>query len=326
MELQRAEKKTLRIDDQSKRVALQDVTCSGADAMQEVHEVQDTSRAEGRERGVGTRMPGNEVGSPIVEAAVHHVHQEHAEGPLHQELDAPRDTSQEHEEHALSAQWDTPRATSPLGARVAVEDTEVDQLAEGSSLSSAPPEVTRESSDIDTEESGDKTNQALGSECPQDEGRTYPLKRLVGRGYDSDLIRNRSLQRHAPPTSSLEPQLNPTLLQNRLAEQQGSQETLCRETEREVKAEDEQKVNEFLRSRGFKGGVNSKKSSMRKFRYPLHFAVKEQDAEMVKLLLLAGADKSLKNSSGNLPAQKAFQYSKQKKGDAASMEVLRALG
>lgn len=96
--------------------------------------------------------------------------------------------------------------------------------------------------------------------------------------------------------------------------------------EREAKAEAERKVGEFLASRGFKGGVNSKKSSMLKCSYPLHVAVKEQDAEMVKLLISAGADKSLKNSSGNTPTQKADKHSKQKKGDAVSTDVLRALG
>merc|ERR1712151_995966 len=96
--------------------------------------------------------------------------------------------------------------------------------------------------------------------------------------------------------------------------------------EAEAKANADRKVSEFLKSRGFKGDVTSKKSSMLKSTYPLHVAVKEQDAEMVKLLLSVGADKSLKNSSGYTPVQKAEQYSKQKKGDAKSTGVLRELG
>merc|ERR1739848_300951 len=95
---------------------------------------------------------------------------------------------------------------------------------------------------------------------------------------------------------------------------------------RKAKAEADKKVSEFLKSHGFKADVNSKKSSMLKYKYPLHIAVKEQDAEIVELLLLAGADKSLKNSSGYTPAQKAEQYSKHKKGDATSTEVCRLLG
>merc|ERR1712061_54357 len=93
-----------------------------------------------------------------------------------------------------------------------------------------------------------------------------------------------------------------------------SVEVACREAAeceaKKANAEADRKVNEFLKSRGFTCDVNMKKSSMRKYKYPLHIAVKEQDAEMVKLLLLAGADKSLKTSSGNTPVQKAEQYSK----------------
>merc|ERR1711972_407305 len=95
--------------------------------------------------------------------------------------------------------------------------------------------------------------------------------------------------------------------------------------DRVAKAECDRKVSEFLKSHGCKGDVNSKKSSVLKYKFPLHMAVKEQDAEIVKLLILAGADKSLKNSSGYTPAQKAEQYSKHKKGDVVSTEVLRAL-
>merc|ERR1712232_132143 len=106
------------------------------------------------------------------------------------------------------------------------------------------------------------------------------------------------------------------------------EEAARRESELKAKADADRKVSDFLKSHGFKGDVNSKKSSMLKSRYPLHVAVKEQDAEMVTLLLSAGADKSLKNSSGYTPVQKAEQYSKQKKGDArpTNWAVLRALG
>jgi len=112
-----------------------------------------------------------------------------------------------------------------------------------------------------------------------------------------------------------------------LALQQSADEAARREAaEREAKAEADRKVKEYLLSHGFKDDVNAKKSSMMKYKYPLHYAVKEQNTEMVSLLLSAGADKSLKNSSGKTPAQKAEQYTKQKKGDAISTEVIRALG
>jgi hypothetical protein len=97
-------------------------------------------------------------------------------------------------------------------------------------------------------------------------------------------------------------------------------------------------VSEFLESRGFKkDGVNQKKKSILKFRYPLHVAVKEQNVDMVKLLLESGADKSVKNSSGWTPLDKAAQYkNKMKQGSSVqssrgtqyktSISVLQALG
>merc|ERR1712232_998064 len=116
--------------------------------------------------------------------------------------------------------------------------------------------------------------------------------------------------------------------QQRLAAQQAAEEAARQAAELKAKAEADKKVSEFLKSHGFKDDANSKKSSMLKSRYPLHVAVKEQNAEMVKLLLSAGADKSLKNSSGYTPAQKAEQYSKKSKGGwmPTDWAVLRALG
>merc|ERR1712083_237535 len=111
--------------------------------------------------------------------------------------------------------------------------------------------------------------------------------------------------------------------QSHLAVQQVAEEAAHGAAELKAKAEAGKKVSEFLKSHGFKDDANSRKSSMLKSWYPLHVAVKEQDAEMVKLLLSAGADRFLKNSSGYTPAQKAEQYSKQKKGDDAKLvEVL----
>ena len=105
----------------------------------------------------------------------------------------------------------------------------------------------------------------------------------------------------------------------RLLAQRAKMEAACKKDELKANA---MKVHEFLKSHGFEGGVNAKKRSMLKSRYPLHIAVKAQDAEMVKLLLLAGADKSLKDSTGYTPAQKAEQYSRHKK---SSLDVLREL-
>jgi len=111
--------------------------------------------------------------------------------------------------------------------------------------------------------------------------------------------------------------------ERRLAEQQAAEEQARREARAK---EDDEMVSEYLLSHGFKGGVNEKKKSLLKYQYPLHVAVKEQNPDMVKLLVERGADKSLKNSSGRTATDKAEEYSKKKKGDGTSTSVVHALG
>jgi len=111
-----------------------------------------------------------------------------------------------------------------------------------------------------------------------------------------------------------------------LARAEADAEAARQVAERAAKAEAENMVSEFLTSHCSKGTVNSKSRCMFQYRYPLHVAVKQQDAEMVTLLLAAGADKSLKNSSGETPAQKAEKYCNQKECDEASLDVFWALG
>jgi hypothetical protein len=114
--------------------------------------------------------------------------------------------------------------------------------------------------------------------------------------------------------------------ERRLAEQQAAEERARQEEARTQAEADAQKVNEYLTSHGFKGGVNAKKKSIMKYQYPLHIAVKEQNPEMVKLLIEQGADATLKNASGRTPGDKAEQYTKKKKGDATSVSIVQALG
>eukprot|EP00928_Gymnodinium_smaydae_P074918 TRINITY_DN57933_c0_g1_i1.p1 TRINITY_DN57933_c0_g1~~TRINITY_DN57933_c0_g1_i1.p1 ORF type:complete len:257 (+),score=52.11 TRINITY_DN57933_c0_g1_i1:66-836(+) len=61
------------------------------------------------------------------------------------------------------------------------------------------------------------------------------------------------------------------------------------------------KLQDFLKLHGFKG-VNVKRTKLFQGKYPLHSAVKRNDASMVKLLLKFGADPTLTNSSGATPA------------------------
>lgn len=53
----------------------------------------------------------------------------------------------------------------------------------------------------------------------------------------------------------------------------------------------------------------------KKFSYPLHFAVRENKADLVRILLENEADPNVKNSSGKTPLQKAMQKNINKSHD-----------
>jgi len=74
-------------------------------------------------------------------------------------------------------------------------------------------------------------------------------------------------------------------------------------------AEDKKQVDAFLWTNGF-ADMDSKKKSMFKSFYPLHVAVTQNNADMVQLLLAAGARPMLKNSAGLSPLQLAQKLDK----------------
>lgn len=86
--------------------------------------------------------------------------------------------------------------------------------------------------------------------------------------------------------------------------------------EREVRRiADKEKVDTFLKTNGYTD-VNTKKTKMFASSYPLHSAVKANDADMVQLLLQAHADPGLKDSSKLTPWQFGQKCSKNNSHDA----------
>lgn len=73
-------------------------------------------------------------------------------------------------------------------------------------------------------------------------------------------------------------------------------------------AENERMLDDFLSSKGY-SSVNAKRTKMFKSKYPLHSAVKDNSLELVKLLLAAQADPSLRSSAGLSPAHLAMKLS-----------------
>lgn len=61
---------------------------------------------------------------------------------------------------------------------------------------------------------------------------------------------------------------------------------------------------QFMEKHGYTG-VNNKRRSIFKFKYPLHTAVKYADTYMIRLLLRLNADPTLRNSSGETPPELA---------------------
>eukprot|EP00929_Paragymnodinium_shiwhaense_P114911 TRINITY_DN8346_c0_g1_i2.p1 TRINITY_DN8346_c0_g1~~TRINITY_DN8346_c0_g1_i2.p1 ORF type:complete len:295 (-),score=78.62 TRINITY_DN8346_c0_g1_i2:195-1079(-) len=97
-----------------------------------------------------------------------------------------------------------------------------------------------------------------------------------------------------------------------------------RSSSREVKMSeaDKKRVEDFLKAHGY-SEVNVRRTRFWKYKYALHTAVKENNVELVKLLLKAGADRRKKNSDGQ--TAKGFAQSVDKNGShAAVIAALRS--
>uniref|UniRef100_A0A7S1F434 Uncharacterized protein n=1 Tax=Noctiluca scintillans TaxID=2966 RepID=A0A7S1F434_NOCSC len=101
------------------------------------------------------------------------------------------------------------------------------------------------------------------------------------------------------------------------------------EKDHEEKREEEEKrsvtnmeyLAVFLEKHGF-AGVNNKKTDLRGWRYPLHVAVGERDVSAVRLLLKAGAQTSVKSTSGSTPLELARKPSTRGKPDGEDIVAL----
>lgn len=124
--------------------------------------------------------------------------------------------------------------------------------------------------------------------------------------------------------------------QQRLAEE-AALEAALESAEQEVSAEesgdavgpmetaksfaDRATVADWLKRRGFSTVLSRRRSLVFGSTFPLHAAVKENDAEMIRLLVQAGADPALKNSSGQTPLRLAQKCDK-KGSHFAALQVL----
>jgi hypothetical protein len=98
--------------------------------------------------------------------------------------------------------------------------------------------------------------------------------------------------------------------------QQLKQKVQQQRQKREAALEEEErlaaqaKVNAWCKLNGWSDLNAKKKSFMNGTRFPLHEAVSKRNAELVLLMVKAGADRSLKNSKGQTPKELAQKMSK----------------
>lgn len=93
-------------------------------------------------------------------------------------------------------------------------------------------------------------------------------------------------------------------------EERRKKEQAVEEEEHRAKAEaDEAALATFLEEHKYTG-VNAKRKNMFKFKYPLHTAVKLRDMNIVRVLMAARADATLRNSFGETPAELAVRLFK----------------
>lgn len=97
------------------------------------------------------------------------------------------------------------------------------------------------------------------------------------------------------------------LRRERLQQQRQKQEAALEEEERLAA---QAKVNAWCKLNGFADLNAKKKSFMSGTRFPLHEAVSKRNAELVMLMVKAGADRSLKNSKGQTPKELAQRMNK----------------
>jgi len=77
---------------------------------------------------------------------------------------------------------------------------------------------------------------------------------------------------------------------------------------REKKKADDATLRNFLTENGLNDVNDKKKGTFGHFSYPLHVAVKKNDAEIVRILLENKADKTLTSGSGKTALEKATKY------------------
>eukprot|EP00401_Gymnodinium_catenatum_P044556 CAMPEP_0117538666 /NCGR_PEP_ID=MMETSP0784-20121206/42596_1 /TAXON_ID=39447 /ORGANISM="" /LENGTH=209 /DNA_ID=CAMNT_0005335287 /DNA_START=115 /DNA_END=744 /DNA_ORIENTATION=+ len=116
----------------------------------------------------------------------------------------------------------------------------------------------------------------------------------------------------------------------RLANEAEAEAELRRRAEAEAELQRQEKVRSdketldvFLEQNNFRG-VNEKRKTALKTKYPLHTAVKQKNEDMVRILIEAGADPTLADSNKLTPQQVASKLNADGALDAIHERLLQA--
>merc|ERR1712039_307660 len=88
------------------------------------------------------------------------------------------------------------------------------------------------------------------------------------------------------------------------------EETLQKKREEKQMQEASEKVRVWCQSNGYQNMHSEKKTLKGNKKFPLHTAVKQQNAEMVELIVKCGGQKDCKDSKGVTPMQQAEKLCK----------------
>jgi len=137
----------------------------------------------------------------------------------------------------------------------------------------------------------------------EEERRRLEMERLEAAQREAEEL-ERCREREAERQRIAAEEEQRRLEKERLQREEMERREQEKQREEQAKA-DAETLSKFLTSKGYKEDVNGKRKTMMKHYHPLHDAVQQKDADLVRILLEARADPTLRSSSGKTALDRA---------------------